>query len=61
MSFTSSMQRLGRRRRRLGKPWPRHVKDATKAQEEAANTREDHTPLLVRVKDLEEDVALVSG
>jgi chromosome segregation ATPase len=55
------MQRLGRRWRRLGKPWPRHVKDATKAQEEAAKTHEDHTPLLVRVKDLEEDVALVSG
>jgi chromosome segregation ATPase len=37
------------------------VKDATKAQEEVAKTREDHTPLLARVKDLEEDVALVSG
>jgi hypothetical protein len=35
--------------------------DATKAQEEAAKTREDHAPVLARVKVLEEDVALVSG
>jgi BMFP domain-containing protein YqiC len=35
--------------------------DATKAQEEVAKTREDHAPLLARVKELEEDVALVSG
>jgi hypothetical protein len=35
--------------------------DATKAQEEAIKTREDHAPLLARVKELEEDVALISG
>jgi uncharacterized protein (DUF3084 family) len=35
--------------------------DTTKAQEEAAKTHEDHAPLLARVKELEEDVALVSG
>jgi hypothetical protein len=35
--------------------------DATRAQEEVAKTREDHAPLLARVKELEEDVALVSG
>jgi uncharacterized protein (DUF3084 family) len=35
--------------------------DVTKAQEEAAKTREDHAPLLVHVKELEEDVALISG
>jgi chromosome segregation ATPase len=35
--------------------------DATKAQEEAAKAREDHAPLLARVKELEKDVALVSG
>jgi uncharacterized protein (DUF3084 family) len=33
--------------------------DATRAWEEAAKAREDLTPLLVRVKELEEDVALV--
>jgi BMFP domain-containing protein YqiC len=32
-----------------------------KAQEEAAKAREDLAPLLARVKELEEDVALVSG
>jgi chromosome segregation ATPase len=31
------------------------------AREEAARAREDVTPLLARVKELEEDVALVSG
>jgi BMFP domain-containing protein YqiC len=31
-----------------------------KAQEEAAKAREDLAPLLARVKELEEDVALVS-
>jgi uncharacterized coiled-coil DUF342 family protein len=35
--------------------------DTTKAREEAAKAREDHAPLLARVKELEEDVALVSG
>jgi chromosome segregation ATPase len=35
--------------------------DTTKAQEEAAKAREDHMPLLARVKELEKDVALVSG
>jgi uncharacterized protein (DUF3084 family) len=35
--------------------------DATKAQEEVAKTHEDHAPLLARVKELEEDVTLVSG
>jgi chromosome segregation ATPase len=33
----------------------------TRAQEEAAKAREDLAPLLVRVKELEEDVALVGG
>jgi BMFP domain-containing protein YqiC len=36
------------------------VKDAARAQEEAAKAREDLTPLSARVKELEEDVALVS-
>jgi chromosome segregation ATPase len=35
--------------------------DMTKAQEEAAKTHEDHASLLARVKELEEDIALVSG
>jgi chromosome segregation ATPase len=35
--------------------------DATKAREEAAKAREDLAPLLARVKELEEDVAHVSG
>jgi uncharacterized protein (DUF3084 family) len=35
--------------------------DAAKAREEVAKTREDLVPLLARVKELEEDVALVSG
>jgi uncharacterized protein (DUF3084 family) len=35
--------------------------DATKAQEEAAKALEDHAPLLAHVKELEKDVALVSG
>jgi uncharacterized protein (DUF3084 family) len=35
--------------------------DTTKAREEAAKAREDLAPLLARVKELEEDVALVSG
>jgi hypothetical protein len=35
--------------------------DATRAREEAAKAREDHAPLLVRVKELEEDIALVGG
>jgi uncharacterized protein (DUF3084 family) len=35
--------------------------DAAKAWEEVAKAREDLTPLLARVKELEEDVALVSG
>jgi chromosome segregation ATPase len=34
--------------------------DTTKAQEEAAKAREDLVPLLARVKELEEDVFLVS-
>jgi uncharacterized protein (DUF3084 family) len=34
--------------------------DAVKAQEEEAKACEDLTPLLARVKELEEDVALVS-
>jgi chromosome segregation ATPase len=33
----------------------------TKAQQEVAKTHEDHVPLLACVKELEEDVALVSG
>jgi chromosome segregation ATPase len=35
--------------------------DAARAREEAAKAREDLAPLLARVKELEEDVALVSG
>jgi flagellar motility protein MotE (MotC chaperone) len=35
--------------------------DATKAQKEVAKAHEDHAPLLARVKELEEDVTLVSG
>jgi chromosome segregation ATPase len=35
--------------------------DVTKAQEEATKDREDHAPLLARVKELEEDIDLVSG
>jgi hypothetical protein len=35
--------------------------DATKAREEAAKVHEDLAPLLARVKELKEDVALVSG
>jgi hypothetical protein len=35
--------------------------DANKAQEEAAKTHEDHALLLACVKELQEDVALVSG
>jgi septal ring factor EnvC (AmiA/AmiB activator) len=34
---------------------------AARAREEAAKAREDLAPLLARVKELEEDVALVSG
>jgi hypothetical protein len=34
---------------------------ATKAQEEAAKTREDRAPLLARVKELQKDISLVSG
>jgi chromosome segregation ATPase len=37
------------------------LEDVAKAQEEAAKAREDLAPLLARVKELEEDVALVSG
>jgi chromosome segregation ATPase len=33
----------------------------TKAQEEAAKARGDLAPLLARVKELEEDIALISG
>jgi type II secretory pathway component PulM len=35
--------------------------DTTKTQEETAKAREDHAPLLARMKELEMDVALVSG
>jgi BMFP domain-containing protein YqiC len=35
--------------------------DAARAQEEAAKAREDLAPLLAHVKELEEDIALVSG
>jgi uncharacterized protein (DUF3084 family) len=35
--------------------------DVARAREEGAKAREDLTPLLARVKELEEDVALVSG
>jgi chromosome segregation ATPase len=35
--------------------------DVARAREEAAKAREDLTPLLVHVKELEEDVALVGG
>jgi chromosome segregation ATPase len=35
--------------------------DAAKAREEAAKAREDLAPLLARVKELEEDIALVGG
>jgi chromosome segregation ATPase len=37
------------------------LEDATKAREEVAKAREDLAPLLARVKELEEDVALISG
>jgi BMFP domain-containing protein YqiC len=37
------------------------LENAAKAREEAAKAREDLAPLLARVKELEEDVALVSG
>jgi uncharacterized coiled-coil DUF342 family protein len=36
------------------------LENAAKAREEAAKAREDLAPLLARVKELEEDVALVS-
>jgi uncharacterized protein (DUF3084 family) len=35
--------------------------DTTKAQEEAAKACDDHAPLLAHVKELEKDVALISG
>jgi hypothetical protein len=35
--------------------------DEARAQEEGAKAHEDLAPLLARVKELEEDVALVSG
>jgi chromosome segregation ATPase len=35
--------------------------DAARAREEAAKAREDLAPLLARVKELEEDIALVGG
>jgi hypothetical protein len=35
--------------------------DVARAWEEAAKAHEDLAPLLARVKELEEDVALVSG
>jgi uncharacterized protein (DUF3084 family) len=35
--------------------------DVARAQEEAAKAHEDLMPLLVRVKELEEDIALVGG
>jgi chromosome segregation ATPase len=35
--------------------------DAARVREEAAKAREDLTPLLARVKELEEDIALVGG
>jgi chromosome segregation ATPase len=35
--------------------------DTTRAQEEAAKAYEDLTPLLARVNELEEDIALVGG
>jgi hypothetical protein len=35
--------------------------DTARAQEEAAKAHEDLAPLLARVKELEEDIALVSG
>jgi chromosome segregation ATPase len=35
--------------------------EATKARKEAAKAREGLAPILARVKELEEDVALVSG
>jgi uncharacterized protein (DUF3084 family) len=35
--------------------------DAARDREEAAKAHEDLTPLLARVKELEEDVALVGG
>jgi chromosome segregation ATPase len=35
--------------------------DAERAREEAAQAREDLAPLLARVKELEEDIALVGG
>jgi chromosome segregation ATPase len=35
--------------------------DTTRAREEAAKAREDLVPLLARVKELERDIALVSG
>jgi chromosome segregation ATPase len=35
--------------------------DAARAREEAAKAREDLAPLLARMKELEEDIALVGG
>jgi BMFP domain-containing protein YqiC len=35
--------------------------DAARAREQAAKAREDLAPLLARVKELEEDIALVGG
>jgi uncharacterized protein (DUF3084 family) len=35
--------------------------DMAKAREETARAREDLAPLLARVKELEEDIALVDG
>jgi uncharacterized protein (DUF3084 family) len=35
--------------------------DVARAREEAAKAREDLAPLLARVKELEEDIALVGG
>jgi hypothetical protein len=37
------------------------LEDTTKAREEAARAREDLAPLLARVKELKEDITLVSG
>jgi BMFP domain-containing protein YqiC len=55
MSFTSSTAAQARDAAAKAR------EDATKAQEEAAKAREDLAPLLAHVKELEEDVTLVSS
>jgi uncharacterized protein (DUF3084 family) len=54
---TQAQETKAKVREDAAKAWEK----AAKAREEAAKAREDLTPLLARVKELEEDVALVSG